>query len=325
VLDGNLALLPDGAFRGATMALHAAWHQVPAASLPDDDATLAHLLRYGRDVAGWQSARAAGALAEWIKCSDGRLYHPALAAQANEAWQQRKFHQERAARGAAARWGKAAPADADGAAASDARPAKVDDASSMLQASFKDAKRDEREKRREEKGGREDSPPDGRGARARADAGADPEGFAEWWAEYPRKDAKGAARKAYAAALKRAAPAELLVALRRYPFDHKDGGQFIPYPATWLNQGRYESAHEAPAPAPDASKGGKWANLKAHVLGDTSGVAPFPARAGRTSWAVDAMRRSKLQALIEDHWGDDPPSPAGTIDGTATPADDAPS
>lgn len=70
----------------------------------------------------------------------------------------------------------------------------------------------------------------------------DPPGFAEWWAEYPRKDAKGEARKAYAKALKRATPAELIVALRRYQF--QQDRQYIPFPATWLNGGRFESAHE---------------------------------------------------------------------------------
>lgn len=72
----------------------------------------------------------------------------------------------------------------------------------------------------------------------------DPAGFADWWAEYPRKDAKGAARTAYAKARKRGASvADLLTGLRRYPFNPEP--QFIPHPATWLNQGRWESAHEA--------------------------------------------------------------------------------
>lgn len=81
-----------------------------------------------------------------------------------------------------------------------------------------------------------------RSQRVREDV--DPPGFAEWWAEYPRKDAKGDARKAYAKALKRASPAALLTGLRLYPFQRDP--KFIPMPATWINQGRWESAGEAP-------------------------------------------------------------------------------
>lgn len=72
----------------------------------------------------------------------------------------------------------------------------------------------------------------------------DPDGFATWWKEYPRKDAKDAARRAYAKARKRATEAELLTGVRLYPFSRDP--KFIPHPATWLNQGYWESAHEAP-------------------------------------------------------------------------------
>lgn len=56
------------------------WHQVPAGSLPADDATLARLLGFGRDLKGWKKAREAGGLRGWILHSDGRLYHPVVAA-----------------------------------------------------------------------------------------------------------------------------------------------------------------------------------------------------------------------------------------------------
>lgn len=73
------------AFRAAVMLWCASWHQVPAASLPDDDRVLASLAGYGRVVKEWQKERP-GALRGWIKCSDGRLYHPVVAEKANEAW-----------------------------------------------------------------------------------------------------------------------------------------------------------------------------------------------------------------------------------------------
>lgn len=57
------------------------WRQVPAASLPDDDRMLAHLSRAG---ASWKKVREA-VLRSWVKCSDGRLYHPVVAEKAKEA------------------------------------------------------------------------------------------------------------------------------------------------------------------------------------------------------------------------------------------------
>jgi hypothetical protein len=63
----------------------AAWQQVPAASLPDNDRVLANLAGYGRVVEAWLKVRA-GALRNFILCSDGRLYHPVVAEKALTAW-----------------------------------------------------------------------------------------------------------------------------------------------------------------------------------------------------------------------------------------------
>lgn len=76
--------------------------------------------------------------------------------------------------------------------------------------------------------------------------------FAAWWEAYPRKVAKEAARKAYAAAVGRimgddhqdrgAAVAKLLEAVGAFADSKQGRGElkFIPYPATWLNAGRYD-------------------------------------------------------------------------------------
>lgn len=68
--------------------------------------------------------------------------------------------------------------------------------------------------------------------------------FERFWAAYPRKVAKDAARKAFD---KRKPDSELLAqmleAIRAQKQSDdwlKDGGQFIPHPATWLNQGRWQ-------------------------------------------------------------------------------------
>ncbi len=63
----------------------AAWHQLPAGSLPDNDRELANLAGYGRAVSAWVAVKK-GALRGWIKCSDGRLYHEVVAEKVRESW-----------------------------------------------------------------------------------------------------------------------------------------------------------------------------------------------------------------------------------------------
>ncbi len=59
------------------------WHEVPAASLPDDDDELADFARCEPKV--WDKVRGK-VLAGWVKCNDGRLYHPVVAEKALEGW-----------------------------------------------------------------------------------------------------------------------------------------------------------------------------------------------------------------------------------------------
>ena len=84
--DSDLAAHSTGEeFRAAVILWCASWHQVPAASLPDDDAVVAKLAGFGRDVKEWLKHKK-GALRGWVKCDDGRLYHKTVADKANEAW-----------------------------------------------------------------------------------------------------------------------------------------------------------------------------------------------------------------------------------------------
>lgn len=74
---------------------------------------------------------------------------------------------------------------------------------------------------------------------------ASPEGFAEFWSAYPKRIGKGAAEKAWckASPLETNKLEDLLAAIRIACASEqwrKDGGQFIPNPATWLNQRRWE-------------------------------------------------------------------------------------
>lgn len=78
-------------FRAALMLWCAAWHQVPAASVPDDDIELAKLAGYGIAVKAWLKVRK-GALTGFVKCSDGRMYHPVVAEKAIESWNSKLEH-----------------------------------------------------------------------------------------------------------------------------------------------------------------------------------------------------------------------------------------
>ena len=68
-----------------------------------------------------------------------------------------------------------------------------------------------------------------------------PEGFDLFWQSYPKKVGKEAARKAFCRVN---VPVEsLLTAIERQKCGRQwqeDGGKYIPNPATWLNQGRWE-------------------------------------------------------------------------------------
>jgi hypothetical protein len=66
----------------------ASWHEVPCASIPDNDGWIAKACGYvsrGTTDPQWETVRA-GALRKFVKCSDGRLYHPVVAEKAREAW-----------------------------------------------------------------------------------------------------------------------------------------------------------------------------------------------------------------------------------------------
>jgi hypothetical protein len=100
--DSDLVALSTGdEFKAAVLLWGKAWLQVPAASLPDDPRILAHLSGSG---SRWSKV-AAVALRGWVKCSDGRLYHPVIAEKAREAWSFRLLQRERSKRANEKRWG----------------------------------------------------------------------------------------------------------------------------------------------------------------------------------------------------------------------------
>jgi hypothetical protein len=111
--------------------------------------------------------------------------------------------------------------------------------------------------------------------------------FDLFWEAYPRKVGKGAARKAFVKASKNTPPDGIIAALKVARFH--DDPQFIPHPATWLNQERWADPPEAP-PGPDPKAdpieaqwrarlkgykpGGYWPDVWGNRPGEPGCVAP---------------------------------------------------
>lgn len=93
--DSDFAAIASGEeFKAAVLLWCAAWHQVPAGSLPDDDRWLA---RHSGTGADWASVKGA-VLAGFVRCRDGRLYHPVIAEKAREAGRRKAEQRERTAK-----------------------------------------------------------------------------------------------------------------------------------------------------------------------------------------------------------------------------------
>jgi hypothetical protein len=108
-----------------------------------------------------------------------------------------------------------------------------------------------------------------------------------FWEAYPRKKGKGATKRALEKATKKA-PIEIIMAgLKATKFS--DDPQFIPYPATWLNEERWSDPPEAPVgPDPRADPhdtqwrarlngykpGGYWPDVWGSRPGEPGCVAP---------------------------------------------------
>jgi hypothetical protein len=83
---------------------------------------------------------------------------------------------------------------------------------------------------------------DGQVSKSTSQKSPSPEGFDNFWSLYPRKEAKQSARKAWRKVKPDELPAILAglrVAMQTEQWQ-KDGGQFVPLPATWLNGRRWE-------------------------------------------------------------------------------------
>ena len=102
--DSGLTMEGSGdEFRAAVLLWCAAWRQIPAGSLPNDEKMLAALAGYGRDLRSWRTVWP-GARRGWQLCSDGRLYHAVVCEKALAAWGGKMAQRQKTAAATAARW-----------------------------------------------------------------------------------------------------------------------------------------------------------------------------------------------------------------------------
>lgn len=90
LMDSDLFILSTGdQFKAAVALWCKSWGQLPGGSLPDNEL----LLEFLSGSKCWKKVKEV-ALRGWVKCSDGRLYHPVVAENAIKAWDSREDYQD---------------------------------------------------------------------------------------------------------------------------------------------------------------------------------------------------------------------------------------
>lgn len=118
--------------------------------------------------------------------------------------------------------------------------------------------------------------------------------FDDWYKDYPRKEAKLDAQKAYAAALKSGVTHERMAeGLKRYIAHLEANGtvkQYIKLPATWIRKGCYDDEYEPPKKkgwVPFEKMTHEDKEFAANML--KKGIKPFQIRL--QPWHVEQLRR----------------------------------
>ncbi len=219
-----------------------AWKQTPCGSLPAEDDLIA--ARIGMSAIAFSKHRAV-LMRGWWLAEDGRLYHNVLVQRVQEMLAKRMKDAERAAKS------RSIKSQSQANHAGVTRDADVTHAFPTREFDTKHQAPDTSK--------RKEKPP--------KPHAADAAGFAEFWSAWPRKVGKAQAEKAWTklhpsddlvAAILRA-----IAAQSRSPQWLKDGGQFIPHPATWLNGKRWEDETDAKTQAPGLFAGVRVDNMEA--------------------------------------------------------------
>lgn len=209
-----------------------AWQQTPCGSLPNSDELIA--ARIGMETREFQQNRKI-LLRGWKPAGDGRLYHPVIVEKVLGMLEWKVAQKQRKADYRARMKVKSVPQLSHGTDTGQTR----------------------------ESGGSDDTGTGTGTKRSKpscspsASESAD-DGFANFWKSYPRKVAKTEALKAWRK-IKPAGQVQVLLMAglekQKVSVDwSKDGGQFIPYPASWLNARRWEDEIAAPPSATPATE-----------------------------------------------------------------------
>jgi hypothetical protein len=288
--DSDLGVVcTDAEIRSALWLWCASWHQVPAASLPDDDRVLAHMAGFGRGddaLRRWSDVRD-GALRGYVKCSDGRLYHSVIAEKAREAWvektefrRRREEFRRRQSERARSRWqgGDSSNSESPASVAgrNDARddtnggagridPRHADgNAGRHAKAALRDVMPMKGTGTGTEKGTgtgikEEDSsssPPSPTERKGRGPIEYPETFLRDFWAVYPRPTHKIEALKAWRKAVDLAGGGDTgreRIKRAAEAFSETSRGkdpQYLPYPASWLNAGAWDDPTPVASAAP---------------------------------------------------------------------------
>lgn len=236
-LDGMQALSPleELAYRRILDLIF-----VTGDDLRDDDRALAWMTKTGR---AWPRIKAALIAARKIEVIEGRITNERARAACIESASFRAQKVEAANAGWRKRKGLIPQETTDAGASANAPAAAYAGAMSNQQSAITEKKDTPHTPQR----GVVEAP-----APRKVEAPVQPDPFDVFWLAYPRKVGKDDARKKHALALQRGVkPEEILAGLKRTRFDTREGGRFIPHPATWLNQGRWQDQGLDPAVVPE--------------------------------------------------------------------------
>jgi hypothetical protein len=214
-----------------------AWEQTPCGALPNDDALI--VAKIGIPAKVFAKHRSVLMRCWWL-ADDNRLYHDVLVQRVGEMLKKRMSDAQRAA---------------DARARRSNQPPTPPELTPESRVTHEEVTGEFDTKHQAPVPVIPPLPPKGRTVHEF------PPGFAEFWAAYPRKVAKDAAAKAFA---KRKVSAGLLAVILKAVSEQsawdswkRDGGQYIPHPATWLNDGRWQDERESSARADDVFAGAR--------------------------------------------------------------------
>lgn len=284
LVDSDLTALSTGdEFKAAVLLWARSWSEIPAASLPDDDRILAR--KAGYSLAEWRDLKEM-ALRGWVRCADGRLYHPVIADLAVAASAKRKGQAAKAT----SRWAKAKAAQTSQTAAamppdmpqqpeSDATASECDTAADATAMQVKGTVEGTVPPLR---------PP--KGPNARSVRKADVEAI---WTVTPRpgreRSSKADLERALRAALSRGRePHEVLAGVRAYYASEqatKNGGEFA------------KGVHRI-------IENDRWASFVSDAAAGTNGVDPEAQR-----WRGRVGEFSRNRWWEETNWGPKPGKP----------------